>query len=603
MKKWFPIRYMRNYKFNSLFFRNFMLIETIFILPIMLICIWCYVFFSDTYLKEIESAAQSTVYRLQETADAVFDNIRITGINLCHEEKLLTFLESPENMKYDFDEVQNVVGLQKIFKQHVNEYVHSVYAYAVNNEYVITERWMGKRISMGDDSWFTCYENKKEIGGSTEWARIVVDSKADREFSSISMVFYLPYQQGKNFKGILMLNMNDRWLKNILEVDDGSFYDFYILDQQGKVAYNRDTEKQGKDIGKLMEDDGKLTKCQEGAVTLDKRYLANMKMSNNGKWKYLYLTDLQQYNKRKIQLMTTIVVVGFLMILLSVVVSFLVSVHVFLPVKKIMEMLADPKQFYDTSEEVEKQNQRDEMKFITSSFLESYKKEEQNRKELAKYVTSLKKAQIALLQAQINPHFLFNTLQSINFMVIGFTKSDNEPSKAIDKLSVMMRYMMEVDYNEVMIDKEVEYSMAYIGLEQIRYGDKLNVKWKIDPEITSYKTVKVTLQPLLENCIKHGFKNMKTVGEIEVEGKREDDKIVFLIKDNGIGQDDAWIEKMNQELRKPQPLVGRHIGIRNVNQRIQMIFGSENGLQILKVERGLTVKVIIPAKENEENII
>lgn len=603
MKKWFPIRYMRNYKFNSLFFRNFMLIETIFILPIMLICIWCYVFFSDTYLKEIESAAQSTVYRLQETADAVFDNIRITGINLCHEEKLLTFLESPENMKYDFDEVQNVVGLQKIFKQHVNEYVHSVYAYAVNNEYVITDRWMGKRISMGDDSWFTFYENKKEIGGSTEWARIVVDSKADREFSSISMVFYLPYQQGKNFKGILMLNMNDRWLKNILEVDDGSFYDFYILDQQGKVAYNRDTEKQGKDIGKLMEDDGKLTKCQEGAVTLDKRYLANMKMSNNGKWKYLYLTDLQQYNKRKIQLMTTIVVVGFLMILLSVVVSFLVSVHVFLPVKKIMEMLADPKQFYDTSEEVEKQNQRDEMKFITSSFLESYKKEEQNRKELAKYVTSLKKAQIALLQAQINPHFLFNTLQSINFMVIGFTKSDNEPSKAIDKLSVMMRYMMEVDYNEVTIDKEVEYSMAYIGLEQIRYGDKLNVKWKIDPEITSYKTVKVTLQPLLENCIKHGFKNMKTVGEIEVEGKREDDKIVFLIKDNGIGQDDAWIEKMNQELRKPQPLIGRHIGIRNVNQRIQMIFGSENGLQILKVERGLTVKVIIPAEENEENII
>lgn len=603
MKKWFPIRYMRNYKFNSLFFRNFMLIETIFILPIMLICIWCYVFFSDTYLKEIESAAQSTVYRLQETADAVFDNIRITGINLCHEEKLLTFLESPENMKYDFEEVQNVVGLQKIFKQHVNEYVHSVYAYAVNNEYVITDRWMGKRISMGDDSWFTCYENKKEIGGSTEWARIVVDSKADREFSSISMVFYLPYQQGKNFKGILMLNMNDRWLKNILEVDDGSFYDFYILDQQGKVAYNRDTEKQGKDIGKLMEDDGKLTKCQEGAVTLDKRYLANMKMSNNGKWKYLYLTDLQQYNKRKIQLMTTIVVVGFLMILLSVVVSFLVSVHVFLPVKKIMEMLADPKQFYDTSEEVEKQNQRDEMKFITSSFLESYKKEEQNRKELAKYVTSLKKAQIALLQAQINPHFLFNTLQSINFMVIGFTKSDNEPSKAIDKLSVMMRYMMEVDYNEVTIDKEVEYSMAYIGLEQIRYGDKLNVKWKIDPEITSYKTVKVTLQPLLENCIKHGFKNMKTVGEIEVEGKREDDKIVFLIKDNGIGQDDAWIEKMNQELRKPQPLIGRHIGIRNVNQRIQMIFGSENGLQILKAERGLTVKVIIPAEENEENII
>lgn len=603
MRKWFPIRYMRNYKFNSLFFRNFLLIEMIFILPIMLICIWCYLFFSDTYLKEIENAAQSTVYRLQETADAVFDNMRITGINLCQEEKLLTFLESPGNMKNDLEEVQNVVGLQKIFKQHVNEYVHSVYAYSLENEYVITDRWMGKKVRMEDNSWFACYEKEEGEGGSTEWQRIVIDAKADREFSSISMVFYLPYRQGRNSQGILMLNMNDRWLKNILEVDDGSFYDFYILNQEGQVAYNRDTGKQGKDIAEIIKDGEKLDHCKTGAVTIDERYLANVKISNNGKWKYLYLTDLQQYNQRKMQLLITIVVVGIVLILLSAVISFLVSVHVFLPVKSIMEMLEDPKQFYDAGGECEKRNQRDEMKFITSSFLDSYKKDEQNRKELAKYVTSLKKAQIALLQAQINPHFLFNTLQSINFMVIGFTKSDNEPSKAIDKLSVMMRYMMEVDYNEVTIDKEVEYSKAYIELEQIRYGDKLNVKWKIDPEIISYKIVKVTLQPLLENCIKHGFKNMKAVGQIEVEGKWEGDKIAFWVRDNGVGQDNVWIETMNQELRKPQPLIGHHIGIRNVNQRIQMIFGPEYGLQILKEHCGLTVKVIIPAKGKEEKVI
>lgn len=240
------------------------------------------------------------------------------------------------------------------------------------------------------------------------------------------------------------------------------------------------------------------------------------------------------------------------------------------------------------------------MKFITSSFLESYKKEEQNRRELTKYVTSLKKAQIALLQAQINPHFLFNTLQSINFMVIGFTQSDNEASKAIDMLSVMMRYMMEVDYNEVAAGKEIEYSMAYIGLEQLRYGEKLDVDWKISPEIDTYKIVKVTLQPLLENCIRHGFKNMKQAGRIEVEGYLDGNTIRFRVSDDGSGQEDAWIDAMNQELQKSQPLIGPHIGIQNINQRIRMIFGSEYGLRILKKDQGFAVEAIIPAVREEE---
>ncbi|HJA93323.1 MAG TPA: histidine kinase [Candidatus Eisenbergiella merdipullorum] len=149
-------------------------------------------------------------------------------------------------------------------------------------------------------------------------------------------------------------------------------------------------------------------------------------------------------------------------------------------------------------------------------------------------------------------------------MAMAYTKTDNTFTKAIDMLSTMMRYMKGVDYNVVTIQKELEYSKAYIGLEQLRFGNKLKVSWEVPVELEEYEIVKVTLQPILENCIRHGFKNMKS-----------------------------------EEVR---PLIGQKIGIRNVDERIRMIFGTEYGLHIEETETGFCVAIRIPAIREEMGV-
>lgn len=599
MKKWSPLQYIRNYKFNSLFIKNFILIEIVVFLPLMMICVACYLYFQDAYLKEIRKAAQGTVYRLQETTDTVLTNIRLAGIHLCQDENLLNFLDYPSNLKYDYEKMKSVVELKNTLTQYTNEYLKSVYVYAETSGYMVTGSGAKRKELVRDTSWIPLYEEAQKRG-SAEWARVRVDEDEwERSYPCISIALFLPYSGSQTCKGVLILNMSSTWLDNLLAVSGDDFYDFYIVDGDGKVVYNSDENK----IGKGAEEYVTLSFSQigeEGGVTADGRYLVNCRESDNGRWNYVYMTDLNSYNVRRDKLGLTLLLTGLLLLLLSILVSYMVSVRVFLPVKRIIEMLEDPKRLYDLSDG---QEGRGELKFIAASFLETFKKEEQNERELTRYVTSLKETQIALLQAQINPHFLFNTLQSINFMAIAFTHTDNSVTQAIDMLSRMMRYMMAVDYNTVTVSRELEYSRAYIGLEQLRFGDKLKVDWEIEPQLEAYQIAKVTFQPLLENSIRHGFRNMKEEGRIVVHGRLEEGICVFTVSDNGIGQKDEWIEAMNQELGKNLTLTGKRIGIQNVNQRIRMIFGMDYGLFIKKKERGFCVEIRIPANMGEEKDI
>lgn len=596
MKRWSPLRYIRNYKFNSLFLKNFILIEIIVFLPMVMVCVACYLYFQDAYLKEIRKAAQGTVYRLQETTDTVLTNIRLAGIHLCQDENLLDFLDYPSNIKYDFEKMRNVVELRNTLTQYTNEYLQSVYVYAETSGYIVTGSGAKSRKLARDTSWIPLYEEAVKRG-STEWSRIRVDEDEwERSYPCISIALFLPYSGSQTCKGVLILNMSSAWLDNLLAVSGDDFYDFYIVDEDGRVVYNSDENK----IGRNAEEYMALPLSQigeEGGVTAGGRYLVNCRKSDNGRWNYVYMTDLNSYNARRDRLALTLLLTGLLLLFLSIAVSYMVSVRVFLPVKSVIEMLEDPKKLYDLSDG---QEGRGELKFIAASFLETFKKEEQNQRELTRYITSLKETQIALLQAQINPHFLFNTLQSISFMAIAFTRTDNTVTRAVDMLSSMMRYMMEVDYNTVTVEKELEYSRAYIGLEQLRFGEKLKVDWEIDPQLETCQIAKVTLQPILENSIKHGFKNMKEEGQIVVCGRREEEDCVFTVSDNGIGQTEEWIDAKNEELGKSMTLTGRRIGIQNVNQRIRMIFGMNYGLNIRKMEKGFCVEIRIPAVSGED---
>jgi len=198
------------------------------------------------------------------------------------------------------------------------------------------------------------------------------------------------------------------------------------------------------------------------------------------------------------------------------------------------------------------------------------------------------KAEIKALQAQINPHFLFNALNTI----VSFVRID--PNKARDliiDLSTYLRYNMEKGDELVSIESELKQVKAYVKIEQARYGDKLKVIYDVDKEI-DIKIPSLIIQPLVENSIKHGILNGDGGGNVKISIKkdRENDCIRIMIEDDGIGIDPETISDVHSKKMKHC-----RIGLANVHNRLKLLYGK--GLEIERLRKGTSVSFVVCKKE------
>ena len=204
-------------------------------------------------------------------------------------------------------------------------------------------------------------------------------------------------------------------------------------------------------------------------------------------------------------------------------------------------------------------------------------------------------AELRLLQEQINPHFLYNTLDTIVWLVEG-----NDSEKAVNmvvSLSEFFRIVLSKGKEIITIKEEEQHIRSYLEIQQVRYQDILDYDIQIEPEIYPYEILKLTLQPLVENALYHGIKTKRAKGMILVTGKMEDDKIYFDVKDNGVGMNKAELASLRSKILKPCKETDSGFGLANVNERIRMNFGLEYGITIhSKQGEGTLVQVVIPAR-------
>lgn len=214
----------------------------------------------------------------------------------------------------------------------------------------------------------------------------------------------------------------------------------------------------------------------------------------------------------------------------------------------------------------------------------------------------MRHAELRLLQEQINPHFLYNTLDTIVWLIEG----DN-PDKAVDMvvaLSEFFRLVLSKGKEYITIREEEQHIRGYLEIQQVRYRDILDYEILIDPEIYGYKILKLTLQPLVENSLYHGIKYKRAMGKIRITGQLEAGRILLCVEDNGVGMEKEEVERLQAEIRKPCKETEKGFGLANVNERIRMNFGMEYGMTI-ESERGIGTKVsiVIPAVEFFEKTI
>lgn len=204
-----------------------------------------------------------------------------------------------------------------------------------------------------------------------------------------------------------------------------------------------------------------------------------------------------------------------------------------------------------------------------------------------------------VLQAQIKPHFMYNTLDTIRWMAEEHNEEDI--IEIIEAFTNLLRISLSKGKEIISVNEELSHIKSYLTIQKIRYEDKLDYEIQVDDNMLEYKLIKLILQPLVENAIYHGIKEKRGSGRILIKGEIKENTLIFAISDNGKGMEEELLNKINYMLRNGNEKKNEiGYGIFNVNERIKIIYGDEYGLQYESIYgEGTTVLLKHPIIDGE----
>ena len=398
--------------------------------------------------------------------------------------------------------------------------------------------------------------------------------------------------------GFIVIDMNDSVIKKFISsVTIGESGFFYVTDPKGNPIFtapdinNRPTSTQPTEwINNVLPvEQGSFVHNTKGIPIF-----VVFTTSPTTDWKIIGTVPLQEIVEDANEIRQLIIVSVLLSIIFAITLYFFITARLTRPIqilKKKMRQAANG----DLEAKV-KSTGRDEITDLGHSFnlmLEKIKNllhQNLQEKEL------IQKAELRTLQAQINPHFLYNTLDSVIWMAEAGKK--DQVIKLVQAFSQFFRISLNKGRDWISIQSEIDHIHNYLVIQQMRYSDILDYEIDIDPSVLPHATLKMTLQPLVENAIYHGIKNKRGKGLIRISGHIVDHDILLIVEDNGIGMSAERLAAVLSELRVPNLYEqesaeqARGFGLYNVDQRIRLYFGERYGIEI-ESEEGIGTKLIV----------
>jgi len=392
--------------------------------------------------------------------------------------------------------------------------------------------------------------------------------------------------------------------------------DILIADSDGRIISHKDKSKLDKLIssvaaGLTMDslDGGFITTEIDGASS----YIASRSI-NNGLWKMIAIIPTEQYEGDIILLRYWILGVCGVSCILSLLLSLRISDSISRPLRNLSAMMRKVgKGDFDVSIPT---YSNDEVGVLSSHFNKMVAQVQKLIQEVYQEQYLKQRAELKSLRAQINPHFLYNTLESINWMAR--TRNVPEIGDMVKALGDLMRASISGD-DFVTLNDEIENITNYLKIQKFRYGDRVNASIDISQEIGQMIIPKLILQPIVENSIVHGLEDKLDNGHISISGRLENGNVIMTICDDGVGIEKEKVDHLNRlftEYQAESPVsagntkvrikkadsseddMHTHIGLINVDRRIKMYYGSSCGLFISSVKgKGTCVSAVLPARK------
>lgn len=395
--------------------------------------------------------------------------------------------------------------------------------------------------------------------------------------------------------GVLLVDMKysviEDVLKQINDSSEGIYY--YMISRDGQMIYHpRKTEMAR---GLFEENSLKASGYEEGTYEITtnghKESVVVGNIAYTG-WKLIGVVpesvQTARINNFRYYIFTTIMVL--MMMLLEG--NRLISRKISKPIRKLDESVKTYEAGGKTDIYI---GGSSEIRHLGYSVQRSYERIETLMEEIIRQQNERRKSELDALQSQINPHFLYNTLESITWMIEA--QKNEEAVIMISELAKLLRVSLSRGKTIIPVKDELQHSRSYMNIQLARYKERFKTEFRIEEEIENCCIVKLVIQPILENAIYYGVGNMDEDddGMIIVSGKKKDEDILITIEDNGMGMREEVLENILTDNSKV-PKHGSGVGVINVHSRIRLMFGEEYGLSIeSEPDEGTRVTIRIPA--------
>ena len=573
--------YLKDYRFSSILIRYFLLLLICLVLPMSALSVW--------YGNQMKRNLEEEMFKLNEASlEQVYECVNSTVLyakNLAYslseaDEVQYLAIKEPNDLELSGNQ-GSLVEMLSIIRDASN-YIESICIYFEKSNTFLTNQGVS---GMEDYADVECLEQySRNMPNRT----VFVSRQKNNKYPYLLSVLY-PINSGKNNNlGAVIVNIDVEKLGEYIGTghyrnkDDSPTLLIYDENLESLI-YSDEFRLLNKESGFRLDIESDLEETFSDVLVVEgKNYIVSGEKSEGTGFWYFYLTSMHSFEEQSQTATNLMRNVLILVVVVCMVLASLMAIWVYKPIQNTIRVLNDVSMLT----EWDKKEHLDEIERIQHSIVSAALENDNLNAQIQERIISLHNAQICALQTQINPHFLYNTLEAIGNAAALLLKGENTITEMIYSLGMLMRISLAGENYLVPLEEELKHVELYVKLVDFRFRGRVRMHMEIPEELKQEKIVKLTLQPLIENAIEHGLVPKRSEGDIWITGEKKDDKNYIYVTDNGQGASDERIAALQESLKENAIGSSVHIGLRNVNQRLKLVFGEAYGLAIDRAEQG-----------------
>ena len=454
---------------------------------------------------------------------------------------------------------------------------------SVNHDLNInTQEWYTQALNSPEGATLTSSHVQHIISGERPW--VITLSRGIRDRSG----------SGEK-EGVFFIDLNYSAISGLCDQSTvGTKGYAFILDAKGNIVYHPQqqqlyNELQTENISLIMDTDEDTVLTGTG----NNGKLYSISRSDKTGWTVVDCTNVRELLSKSRQAQSIYVLTAVVLVIVALLFSRFMARSITLPIQKLRDSMKKVQEGdFSVSDVVV--DSRNEIGSLTKSFDVMTHRIQELMEQNVHEQEQKRKSELKALQSQINPHFLYNTLDSIIWMAEG--KKNEEVVLMTASLARLLRQSISNEDEVVPIANEVEYARGYLTIQKMRYKDKLEFQIEVDPSILHIPLIKLVLQPIIENAIYHGLKYKESKGLLIIKGFPKDGNAVLQVIDDGVGMDEETLAHIYD--RHTVNYHSNGVGVYNVQKRLKLYYGEDYGITYESVVgKGTTATITIPGRQ------